>query len=62
MTKKEQIPSKAEKQETVSPHGGSAQTSSPDKLTKTGKKGDVELTDDELKNVAGGAVDAFMKY
>jgi bacteriocin-like protein len=28
--------------------------SSPDKLVKAGKKGGAELTEDELKKVAGG--------
>ena len=35
---------------------------SPDRLVGAGKKGDVELGEDELKGVAGGAqVDFFLK-
>jgi hypothetical protein len=29
-------------------------TASPDKLVKTGKKGEIELTEGELKAVSGG--------
>jgi hypothetical protein len=33
-----------------------------DELAKTKKKGDVELTEEELKRTTGGAVDAFVKF
>jgi len=37
-------------------------TATPDALIKTAKKGDVELTEEELVRVAGGAaVDYFSK-
>jgi hypothetical protein len=39
------------KNRAASPQG---KASSPDKLTKAGKKGDIELSEDELKGVAGG--------
>jgi bacteriocin-like protein len=42
------------KKETTSSQG---KAGSPDKLTKAGKKGDKELSEDELKAVAGGATD-----
>jgi hypothetical protein len=32
-----------------------------DELAKTKKKGDVELTEEELKRTTGGAFDAFIK-
>ena len=41
-----------DKKETTSLQG---RASSPDRLTKTGKKGDVELPKDDLKTVSGGA-------
>jgi len=34
---------------------------SPDKLAKSGKKGDIELKEDELKQVTGGGATVF-KY
>jgi hypothetical protein len=38
-------------------------TSSPDELVKTGKKGSVELTEDELRKVSGGVdFDPFGKF
>jgi hypothetical protein len=37
----------------------SKKSSSPDKLVKTGKKGEVELTEDELKRVSGGGAIKF---
>jgi hypothetical protein len=52
----------ADKKETHSTHGKKETTpsqgkeASPDKLTKTGKKGEVELTEDDLKAVSGGGV------
>jgi bacteriocin-like protein len=36
--------------------------SSPNQLTKTGKKGDVELTENDLKTVSGGAIDTWMEF
>lgn len=33
----------------------------PDSLTETGKDAKIELNEAELKNVAGGAVDMFLK-
>jgi hypothetical protein len=57
----------AHKKETRSTRGEKETTSSqgkaaaPDKLTKAGKKGEVELTEDDLKAVSGGAVDYFDK-
>jgi len=35
---------------------------SPDDLTKTTKKGNVELSEEELKKASGGAVDYFLKF
>ena len=35
--------------------------SSADDLTKTGKSGDIELDEEELKQTTGGAVDMFIK-
>jgi len=35
-------------------------TSSLDDLVKSGKKGSTELTEDELKKVSGGALDAYI--
>jgi bacteriocin-like protein len=52
----------ANKKENHSTHGMKEATStqgmasSPDKPTKTGKKGDVELTENDLKAVSGGTV------
>jgi hypothetical protein len=34
---------------------------SPDTLTKSGEAGKVELSEDELKDVSGGAFDAYLK-
>jgi bacteriocin-like protein len=34
--------------------------SSPDKLLKASKKGEAELTEDELKRVSGGSI--YLKY
>ena len=34
---------------------------SPDDLTKTSNKGNVELSEEELKKASGGAYDAFLK-
>jgi hypothetical protein len=51
MAKKQKIGSTEGKKETTSSQG---KASSPDKLTKAGKKGDIELSEDELKAVAGG--------
>ena len=53
MTKEQQIASTEGKKETTSSRGKAA---SPDKLTEAGKKGEVELSEDELKAVAGGDV------
>jgi bacteriocin-like protein len=41
---------------------GAKKPASPDTLIKDSKTGKVELSEDELKNVTGGAVDAFIKY
>jgi len=35
---------------------------SPDALTKGTKKGEIELSEDQLKNVAGGAESADHKH
>lgn len=44
-----------EREKTISDHKAmDAQTSSADDLTKTTAKGNVELTEEELVNVAGG--------
>jgi len=40
---------------------GAKKPTSPDTLIKGGKTGKVELSEDELKDVSGGAVDAFIK-
>jgi hypothetical protein len=58
MAKKQKIGSTEGKKEATSSQG---KASSPDKLTKAGKKGEVELTEDDLKGVSGGAVDYFDK-
>jgi hypothetical protein len=39
----------------INPSEKDAKISSADDLTKTSKKSDVELTEEELKRVAGGA-------
>jgi hypothetical protein len=36
-------------------------TAVPSDPTKTAKKGDVELTEEELKRATGGAFDAYLK-
>jgi hypothetical protein len=57
----------ADKKETHSTHGEKETTSSqgkaasPDKLTKAGKKGEVELTEDDLKAASGGVGRSFDK-
>jgi hypothetical protein len=51
MVDKTQAYSTHGKKETASSQGKAA---SPDKLTKTDKKGDVELTEDDLDGVCGG--------
>jgi hypothetical protein len=56
MAKKQKIGSTEGKKEAASSRG---KAYSPDKLTKAGKKGEVELTEDDLKAVSGGAVDYF---
>jgi hypothetical protein len=58
MAKKQDIRSTEGRKGSASSQG---KASSPDKLTKVGKKGDIELSEDELKGVAGGAFDAFSK-
>jgi len=50
MTKKQQIPSRIEKQRAASPQTHA----SSDKLAKTGRKSDAELTDHDLDAVDGG--------
>jgi len=35
--------------------------SAPDTLTETGKNAKIELTEAQLKDVSGGAVDSFLK-
>ena len=42
---------------TIDPKG-----SSPDDLTKTSNKANVELSEEELKKASGGAVDAYLKF
>jgi len=34
---------------------------SPDSLTEAGKGAKVELTEEQLKDVAGGAIDGYLK-
>ena len=56
MSKDKPIPkSKAE------PSKKGTKISPADDLIKTSKSGDVELDEEELKRVSGGAVDAFIK-
>ena len=61
MTKKEQIRSKSGKKGTTAPLGEAAKAHSPDKLTKAGKTGDIELDDDDLKGVSGGLYPGMSK-
>ena len=58
----------ADKKETHSSHGkkeanaSQGKATSPDKLTEASKKSHIELSEDELKAVAGGAYfDTFLK-
>jgi hypothetical protein len=60
VTPKEQIMSK-DKPKGESKVERRTKISPADDLTKTSKSGDIELDEEELKRVAGGAVDAFMK-
>jgi hypothetical protein len=45
----------------VEPKKKDTKISSADDLTKTSKSGDVELDEEELKRVTGGATDMFVK-
>jgi bacteriocin-like protein len=59
MTKKPENRSTTGKDKTMS---SPEKTSSPNRLTKTGKKADVELTENDLKTVSGGAFDAYLEF
>ena len=45
----------------IDPNKKDATISSADDLVKTSKKGDLELTEEELKRVRGGVRDPFAK-
>ena len=46
--------------DTIDPSNKDATISPADDLVKTTKSGDVELTEEELKRVSGGAI--YLKY
>jgi hypothetical protein len=46
----------SERKSTVQPNKKDTKISSADDLTKTSKTGDVELDEEELKRVSGGAL------
>ena len=56
--KKEFNPTRGKKEKAPSREG----STSSDKLPKSAQKGDVELSDDDLKDVAGGAFDTYMYF